>query len=178
MRYRPISLLILLFGAFLTIFAYAQGDPECERIQKAKSDDRAALIDEIIKFEYAKPNLQGRLGAGLVCLAALGDEEQNKVFLELLSKASAISRSHTAWFIAVKLKVKPSEEVFGALRNLIGWTKPDGDRQDATHWSREALVILAIIASVFVIAFGMTTYRYYQAIHSDDPINPYLAVEK
>lgn len=39
-------------------------------------------------------------------------------------------------------------------------------------------VILAIIASVFVIAFGMTTYRYYQAIHSDDPINPYLAVEK
>lgn len=140
MRYRWISLLILLFGAFLTISAYAQGDPGCERIEKAKSDDRAALIDEIIKSEYAKPNLQGRLGAGLVCLATLGDEEQNKVFLELLSKASAISRSHTAWFIAVELKVKPSEEVFGALRNLIGWTKPDGDRQDATHWSREALI--------------------------------------
>ena len=53
MRYRWISLLILLFGAFLTISAYAQGDPGCERIEKAKSDDRAALIDEIIKSEYA-----------------------------------------------------------------------------------------------------------------------------
>ncbi len=38
--------------------------------------------------------------------------------------------------------------------------------------------IFTIIVSIFVIAFGMTTYRYYQAIHSDDPINPYLAVEK
>jgi hypothetical protein len=38
--------------------------------------------------------------------------------------------------------------------------------------------ILAVIASIFVIAFGMTTYRYYQAIHSDDPISPYLAVEQ
>ena len=37
---------------------------------------------------------------------------------------------------------------------------------------------LFIFASIFVIAFGMTTYRYYQAIHSDDPISPYLAVEK
>ena len=38
--------------------------------------------------------------------------------------------------------------------------------------------ILAILASIFIIAFAMTTYRYYQAIHSDDPINPYLSVEK
>ena len=38
--------------------------------------------------------------------------------------------------------------------------------------------LFAILASVFVIAFGMTTYRYYQAIHSDDPISPYLLVEK
>jgi hypothetical protein len=38
--------------------------------------------------------------------------------------------------------------------------------------------LFAILASVFVIAFGMTTYRYYSAIHSDDPISPYLAVEK
>ncbi len=36
----------------------------------------------------------------------------------------------------------------------------------------------AVMASIFVIAFGMTTYRYYQAIHSDDPIDPYLLVEK
>ena len=40
------------------------------------------------------------------------------------------------------------------------------------------LSILFIFASIFVIAFGMTTYRYYQAIHSDDPISPYLLVEK
>ena len=40
------------------------------------------------------------------------------------------------------------------------------------------LSILAILVSIFVIAFGVTTYRYYQAIHSDDPISPYLAVEK
>jgi uncharacterized membrane protein YbhN (UPF0104 family) len=38
--------------------------------------------------------------------------------------------------------------------------------------------VFAIFASIFVIAFGMTTYRYYQAIHSDDPISPYLLVEK
>jgi FecR protein len=38
--------------------------------------------------------------------------------------------------------------------------------------------IVVVIASIFVIAFGMTTYRYYQAIHSDDPISPYLAVER
>jgi len=40
------------------------------------------------------------------------------------------------------------------------------------------LLILAIFAVIFVIAFGMTTYRYYVAIHSDDPIDPYISVEK
>lgn len=39
-------------------------------------------------------------------------------------------------------------------------------------------IFFAILSSIFVIAFGMTTYRYYQAIHIDDPINPYLSVEK
>ncbi len=39
-------------------------------------------------------------------------------------------------------------------------------------------IVFAILSSIFVIAFGMTTYRYYQAIHSDDPIDPYLSVEK
>lgn len=38
--------------------------------------------------------------------------------------------------------------------------------------------IVVGIASIFVIAFGVTTYRYYQVIHSDDPISPYLQVEK
>lgn len=37
--------------------------------------------------------------------------------------------------------------------------------------------IFFAIAIVFIIFFGMTTYRYYQAIHSDDPITPYLSVE-
>lgn len=37
--------------------------------------------------------------------------------------------------------------------------------------------IFIILTTVFVIAFGHTTYRYYQALHSDDPIDPYLAVE-
>ncbi len=40
------------------------------------------------------------------------------------------------------------------------------------------LSVLFIFASIFFIAFAMTTYRYYQAIHSDDPISPYLLVEK
>ncbi|MBX9809740.1 FecR family protein [Candidatus Gracilibacteria bacterium] len=39
-------------------------------------------------------------------------------------------------------------------------------------------ILLALIALVFVVAFGMTTYRYYQAIHSDDPLDPYISVEK
>jgi hypothetical protein len=38
--------------------------------------------------------------------------------------------------------------------------------------------IIVIIVSIFVVAFAMTTYRYYQAIHSDDPIDPYILVEK
>ncbi|MBC7498513.1 FecR domain-containing protein [Candidatus Gracilibacteria bacterium] len=38
--------------------------------------------------------------------------------------------------------------------------------------------IVVVIASILIIAFAMTTYRYYQAIHSDDPISPYLAVEQ
>lgn len=38
--------------------------------------------------------------------------------------------------------------------------------------------IIVVIASILIIAFAMTTYRYYQAIHSDDPISPYLAVEQ
>ena len=38
------------------------------------------------------------------------------------------------------------------------------------------LVFIAI-ALVFISFFGATTYRYYQAIHSDDPITPYLSVE-
>lgn len=40
------------------------------------------------------------------------------------------------------------------------------------------LIILAVFAVIFIIAFGMTTYRYYVAIHSDDPIDPYVSVEK
>ncbi len=39
------------------------------------------------------------------------------------------------------------------------------------------LSLVAIIASIGIIAFSLTTYRYYQAIHSDDPIRPYLSVE-
>jgi hypothetical protein len=39
-------------------------------------------------------------------------------------------------------------------------------------------IVLGLIALVFVVAFGMTTYRYYQAIHSDDPVDPYISVEK
>ncbi len=39
-------------------------------------------------------------------------------------------------------------------------------------------ISFAILASIFVIAFGVTAYQYYQAIHSDDPINPYLLVEQ
>ena len=37
--------------------------------------------------------------------------------------------------------------------------------------------LVAPIVMIFLILFGMTTYHYYQAIHSDDPIDPYLAVE-
>ncbi len=40
------------------------------------------------------------------------------------------------------------------------------------------ITIGAIIVTIFIVAFGMTTYRYYQAIHSDDPIDPYLLVEE
>ncbi len=39
------------------------------------------------------------------------------------------------------------------------------------------LSLVTIIISTGVIAFALTTYRYYQAIHSDDPIRPYLSVE-
>ena len=47
------------------------------------------------------------------------------------------------------------------------------------HMKKNILFIFsAIVALIFVIAFGITTYRYYQAIHSDDPINPYLQVEQ
>ena len=35
----------------------------------------------------------------------------------------------------------------------------------------------ALTALIFITVFGMTTYRYYQAIHTDDPITPYLSVE-
>jgi FecR protein len=38
--------------------------------------------------------------------------------------------------------------------------------------------ILLALGLVFVIALSVTTYRYYQAIHSDDPIDPYLSVEE
>jgi hypothetical protein len=38
--------------------------------------------------------------------------------------------------------------------------------------------LFAILATIFIVAFAMTTYRYYQAIHSDDPIDPYLVVEQ
>ncbi|NRH21381.1 hypothetical protein HOO68_05030 [Candidatus Gracilibacteria bacterium] len=38
-------------------------------------------------------------------------------------------------------------------------------------------LIFLIFSLVFVVIFGMTTYRYYQAIHADDPITPYLSVE-
>jgi hypothetical protein len=38
--------------------------------------------------------------------------------------------------------------------------------------------IFAVLATIFIVSFAMTTYRYYQAIHSDDPIDPYLQVEK
>jgi hypothetical protein len=47
------------------------------------------------------------------------------------------------------------------------------------HMTRNIFfLIIAVFASIFVIALGMTTYRYYSAIHSDDPISPYLLVEK
>lgn len=39
-------------------------------------------------------------------------------------------------------------------------------------------IIFAVLATIFIVAFAMTTYRYYQAIHSDDPIDPYLQVEQ
>ncbi|PID83739.1 hypothetical protein CSB09_04705, partial [Candidatus Gracilibacteria bacterium] len=37
------------------------------------------------------------------------------------------------------------------------------------------LYIILIFLSVFVIAFGFTAYKYYIAIHADDPIQPYVA---
>ncbi|MBC7503707.1 FecR domain-containing protein [Candidatus Gracilibacteria bacterium] len=40
------------------------------------------------------------------------------------------------------------------------------------------LSIILIVISIVVIAFTMTTYRYYRAIHSDDPIDPYIQVEQ
>lgn len=47
------------------------------------------------------------------------------------------------------------------------------------HMIRNILFsIVVVLASIFVIALTMTTYRYYQAIHSDDPIDPFLLVEK
>lgn len=36
--------------------------------------------------------------------------------------------------------------------------------------------IFFLILFLFVSAFAWTTYGYYQAIHSDDPITPYLSV--
>lgn len=38
--------------------------------------------------------------------------------------------------------------------------------------------ILVILLSGFTVAFGASTYRYYQALHADDPIDPYLLVEE
>lgn len=40
------------------------------------------------------------------------------------------------------------------------------------------LSISMIIIAVFVVAFGISAFRYYEAIHADDPINPYILVEK
>lgn len=39
-------------------------------------------------------------------------------------------------------------------------------------------IIFAILSTIFLIAFAMTTYRYYQALHRDDPIDPYVLVEE
>lgn len=37
-------------------------------------------------------------------------------------------------------------------------------------------IVLLALLSVFAVFFGYSTYVYYQAIHSDDPIVPYLLV--
>lgn len=39
------------------------------------------------------------------------------------------------------------------------------------------LIIFAAITLLFVTAFGVSTFQYYEAIHADDPIDPYLLVE-
>lgn len=38
------------------------------------------------------------------------------------------------------------------------------------------LGIVMLIVSVCLIAFGMSTYQYYSALHIDDPIDPYVFV--
>ncbi len=40
------------------------------------------------------------------------------------------------------------------------------------------LIIFSIAVAIFVIAMGYSAYQYYKAIHADDPINPYVLVEK
>lgn len=39
------------------------------------------------------------------------------------------------------------------------------------------LIIFAVLTLGFVTAFGISAFQYYEAIHADDPINPYLLVE-
>lgn len=38
--------------------------------------------------------------------------------------------------------------------------------------------IFIVIVAIFVIAMGISAYKYYRAIHADDPIDPYVFVEK
>ena len=38
-------------------------------------------------------------------------------------------------------------------------------------------IILIVFVFLFVVFFGHATYQYYVALHSDDPITPYVTVE-
>lgn len=40
------------------------------------------------------------------------------------------------------------------------------------------IIIFALIAVVFLSAFGYSSYQYYKALHIDDPIQPYLTANK
>ena len=39
------------------------------------------------------------------------------------------------------------------------------------------LAISVILVTIFIIAMGVSAYKYYRAIHADDPIDPYLLVD-
>jgi hypothetical protein len=38
------------------------------------------------------------------------------------------------------------------------------------------LILSMLAVAAFVVAFGYSAYGYYHALHSDDPIDPYVSV--